>query len=145
MKNNKYLLNTLLAGVVFAAMLTMLLIRVFNPAGVLPKLDIPNMVLLSLAALLLEYYLAPGSDRCYICIPLFSALTFAVLPLMAGFACQHDFWKFGLVGGAVFTAVTWCFTSMTDRLSSGPEAKAAAPLSALGLYLAFQCFAGMIL
>ena len=34
---------------------------------------------------------------------------------------------------------------MMERLSSGPVAKAAPVLSALGLYLAAQCFAGIIL
>ena len=63
----------------------------------------------------------------------------------AGFACQHTFWKFGLVGGAVFTVTTFLFTSMTDRLLSGPKASAAPFASAAGLYLAVQCFAGIIL
>lgn len=145
MKHNKYLLNTLLAAVLFVAMLVKLLIAVFQPAAVLPKLDIPNMVLLSLAALLIEHFAAPGAKRCYLAIALLSAATFALLPLMAGFACQHTFWKYGLVGGVVFTAATWLFTSMTERISSGPKAKAAALVSALGLYLAAQCFAGMFL
>lgn len=145
MKNNKYLLNTLLAIFLFAALLTMMLIRVFNPAATLPVLNIPNMVLLSLVVLLAEYYIGACTDRCYICIPLFAVVSFAVLPLFAGFACQHDFWKIGLVGGMTFTATTWLFSTMTDRISSGPKAWAAAPMSALGLYLAAQCFAGIIL
>lgn len=145
MKNHKYLLNTLLAVFLFAAMAAMLLIRVFNPAAILPVLNIPNMVLLSLVVLLVEYYIGACEDRCYICIPLFAIITFAVLPLMAGFACQHDFWKIGLVGGITFTVTTWLFSTMTDRLSSGPKAKAAAVMSAFGLYLAAQAFAGILL
>ena len=145
MKKNQYVLNTFLAVVVFLTELALMLIRTFYPAAVLPKLDIPNMVLLSLVALLAERYLAPGSYRCYICIPVMSMVTFGLLPLMAGFACVHDFWKFGLVGGVVFTVTTFLFTSMTERLSSGPKAHGAAVISALGLYLAAQCFAGIIL
>jgi hypothetical protein len=45
----------------------------------------------------------------------------------------------------VFTLVTWLFSSMTDRLSTGPAAKAAPVFSALGLYLASQVLMGMIL
>ena len=116
-----------------------------QPAAVLPPINIPNIVLVCLVALLIEYYLAPGNPRCYICIPLMSALTFGILPLVAGFACQHSFWKLGLVGGAVCTATVWLFSSMADRLLSGPKAKAAAFLSALGLYLAAQCFTGILL
>ena len=145
MKKSQYFLNTVLAIVVFAACAAALLVRVWLPAAVIPVLNIPNMVLLSVVALLLEHFIAPMNPRCYICIPVFSVITFGVLPLMAGLACQHDFWKFGLVGGVVFTAVTFLFTSLTDRLLTGPKAKAALVVCSLGIYLASQCFAGIIL
>ena len=145
MKNNKYLLNTILAAIVFVACAVAMLIRVWLPAAVLPVLNIPNMVALSVIALLIEHFLTKGNPRCYICIPVFGALTFGILPLMAGFACQHTFWKLGLVGGITCTATVWLFSSMADRLLSGPKAKAAAFLSAAGLYLAAQCFTGIIL
>ncbi len=145
MKNNKYLLNTLLTAVLFVVMAVYMVLQLIQPAAVLPPLNIPNMVLICLTALLAEYYLAGQNQRCYICIPVFSALAFGLLPLMAGFACAHTFWKLGLVGGIVCTVTTWLFSSMIDRLVSGPKAKAAAFLSAFGLFLAAQCFAGMIL
>ena len=145
MKNNKYFLNTVLAIVVFAVCAIALLVHVWFPAAVIPPLNIPNMVLLSVIALLVEHFLAPFNPRCYICIPVFSAITFGILPLMAGFACQHDFWKFGLVGGVVFTVTTFAFTSMTHRLLTGPKAKGALAVCSLGIWLAAQCFAGIIL
>ena len=145
MKNNKYLLNTILAAVVFAVLAVMLVVRVCLPAAVLPPINIPNMVLLSVIALLLEHFLTRGNPRCYICIPVFGAITFGILPLMAGFACQHTFWKCGLVGGVVFTVTTFLFTSAQDRLLTGPKARAAMVITALGIYLASQCFAGIIL
>ena len=145
MKNNKYLLNTILAVVLFIACTICLLIRVWQPAAVLPVLNIPGMVALSVIALRLEHFLTKGNPRCYICIPVFGALTFGILPLMAGFACQHDFWKFGLVGGVVFTITTFLFTSAQDRLLTGPKAKAAIVITAIGIWLASQCFAGIIL
>ena len=145
MKNNKYLLSTILAIVVFAACAIALLVRVWIPAAVIPPLNIPNMAALSVIALLLEHFLTKGNPRCYICVPVFGVLTFGILPLMAGFACQHDFWKYGLVGGAVFTAVTFLFTSAQDRLLTGPKAKGAAIITGVGIWLAFQCFAGIIL
>ncbi len=145
MKNNKYLFNTLLTAVLFLVMAVYMVLKVIQPPVILLPLNIPNMVLVCLVALLLEYCLAGPNPRCYVCIPVFSTLTFGILPLMAGFACQHTFWKFGLVGGAVCTVTVWLFTSMMDRLLSGPKAKAAAFLSAFGLYLAAQCFAGIIL
>ena len=145
MKKNQYFLNTVLAIVVFVACAIALLVRVWLPAAVIPELNIPNMVALSVIALLIEHFLTKGNPRCYICIPVFGALTFGILPLMAGFACQHDFWKFGLAGAVVFTVTTFLFTSATDRLLTGPKAKAAAVITGLGIFLAAQCFAGIIL
>ena len=145
MKNNQYFLSTLLAVVLFVACAVALLVRVWIPAAVFPALNIPNMVAISVIALLLEHFLTGGNPRCYICIPVFSALSFGILPLMAGFACQHDFWKYGLVGGVVFTVTTFLFTSAQDRLLTGPKAKAAMVVTGLGIYLASQCFAGIIL
>lgn len=145
MKNNQYLLNTVLTVVLFVACAIGMIIRVCAPAAVLLPLNIPNMVGLSVIALLLEHFLAKGNPRCYICIPAFSAIAFGVLPLMAGFACRHDFWKFGLVGGVVFTVTTFLFTSAVERLLTGPKARAAAVITAMGIYLASQCFVGIIL
>ena len=143
MKNKTYTLNTLLAIVLGAALLACVLVRTFLPRFILPHLDVTNMVLVSLAALLADHYLAPGAKRCYICIPLFSAVTFGLLPFAACFVGGVDALKLGLMGGIVFTATTWLFTSMVDRLSSGPAAKAAPFVSAFGLYLAIQALMGM--
>ena len=145
MKNNQYLLNTILAAVVFVACAIAMVVRICFPAAVLPVLNIPGMVALSVIALLLEHFLTKGNPRCYICIPVFGAITFGILPLMAGFACQHDFWKFGLVGGVVFTATTFLFTSAQERLLTGLKAQAAALVTGIGIILAAQCFAGIIL
>ena len=143
MKNNKYFLNTALAAVVGIAMATCVLLRTFIPAIVLPQLSIPNMVLLSLVALLLDHYVAKGAKRCWWCIPVFALLTFGGLPYAASFVGVVDAWKLAAVGCVVFSAATWLFTSIQNRLASGPVAKAAPVLSALGLYLASQCFAGI--
>ena len=48
-----------------------------------------------------------------------------------------------VLGGIVFTAAPWLFPSAAARLSSGPAAKAAPIVSAVGLYLASQCLMGM--
>lgn len=145
MKNKMYTLNTLLAAVVGVALLACVIVRALAPMIIMPELDIPNMVLLSLVALVLDHYIAPGAKRCYICIPVFAAITFGLLPFAACFVGTLDALWLALAGGVIFTAVTWIFSSMTDRLSSGPAAKAAPILSALGLYLAVQCFMGILL
>ena len=144
MKKNQYFLNTALALVVLIACAVCALVRTFLPAAVLPHLDIPNMGALALAALLVDHYVAKGAKRCYICIPVLSALTFGLLPYCAGFATGMEALKLAILGGVTFTAVTWLFSAMEDRLSSGPAAKAAPILSAVGLYLTLQCFIGIL-
>lgn len=144
MKNKTYTLNTLLAVILGAVLLIAVFVRTFAPAIILPELDLPNMVLISLLALLLDHYLAPGAKRCYICIPVFSAIAFGLLPFAACFVGALDALKLALIGCAVFTAATWLFTSMEDRLSTGPAAKVAPIVSALGLYLAAQCLMGIL-
>lgn len=142
MKKNQYFLNAVLAVVLGMACTIAVLVRTFTPAALIPGLDIPNMAALSLAALLIDHYVARDAKRCYICIPVFSAVTFGLLPLCAGFASLLEALKLAILGGVVFTATTWIYTSLQDRLSSGPMAKLAPIFSALGLYLAAQCFAG---
>ncbi|MBR4308296.1 MAG: hypothetical protein IKT58_01740 [Oscillospiraceae bacterium] len=145
MKETRYFLNIALAAVLSVALLGELLLRYFAPAVVLPELNIPNMVALSMLALLLEFYMAPKGKDCYMCIVIFSALSFGFLPVASGYCALARCWKFAAVGAVVFTACTWVFRSMTDRLSTGPVAKAAPIISAFGIYLASQGFQGMIL
>ena len=144
MKNSKYFLITALAVVMGIALLVMTLVRTFIPMAVMPRLDIPNMVLLSVVALLLEHYLTGGSKGGYVVIFLLSALTFGLLPLATFFAQPLEALKLAAVGGCVFTAVAWIFRSMQERLSSGPVARIAPVMGALGIYLAAQCFAGLL-
>ena len=145
MKKNTYTLNTILAAVLGAVLLVAIFVRTFAPRMILPELDVPNLVLISLVALVLDHYLAPEAKRCYICIPLFSAITFGLLPFAACFVGAMDALKLAIAGGVIFTAMTWLFSSIQDRLSTGPAAKAAPVMSAFGLYLAIQGLMGMIL
>ncbi len=145
MKNKTYILNTLLAAVLGVSLLICVVVRTFVPNVILPQLDILNMLLISLVTLLLDHYLAKDAERCYICIPVFSALAFGLLPYAACFVGALEAVKLGAVGCLVFTAATWLFTSMMDRLSTGPAAKAAPILSAFGLYLAAQALSGILL
>jgi len=142
--NKKYMLNTILAYVLGAFLLICVLVRTFVPRIILFELDIPMLVLLSLVALVLDHYIAPNALRCYICIPVFSALTFGLLAFAAYLGIAQAM-KLAVAGGVIFTAMTWLFTSVQDRLSTGPAAKAAPVISALGIYLAIQGLMGMIL
>ena len=46
-------------------------------------------------------------------------------------------------GAVIFTLCTFVFSSIQDRLSSGPAARLAPVMSALGIWLAVQAFAGI--
>lgn len=145
MKKNPYMLSTFLAAVLGIYLLAAILIRAFAPQFILPKANIPNLVLISLVALVLEHYLVPGAKRCYICTLAFSAVIFGLLPYAAAFTTPLQAVKLAVVGAVVFAVTTWLFTTIQERLSSGPAAKASAFFSAVSLYMASQCFIGMIL
>ena len=139
----KYLLNTFLAGTFAAALLAMVIARALCPILVLPGFDVPNLVLVSLIALLLDHWFVKDATRCYICIPVFALLTFGLLPFAAGFVQPFEILGLAVKGCVTFTVTTWLFTSMADRISTGPQAKLAPLMSAVGLYLASQIFMGM--
>ena len=92
---------------------------------------------------MLDHYLAKGAKRCYVCIPLFAALSFGILPWAAGMVAVKYLLGLALTGAVVFTVCTFVFTSIQDRLSSGPAAKLAPIMSAFGIWLAVQAFAGI--
>ena len=140
-----YNLNTILAIVLGVVLLAFVLIRTFAPRIILVELDIPTLVLISLAALLVDHYVAPGADRCYVCIPVFSAITFGLLPFAACLVGGAEALELAVAGGVIFTVTTWLFSAVLDRLASGPAAKAAPVMSAFGIYLAVQGLMGMIL
>ena len=145
MKNKTYTLNTVLSVVFGLMLLTMVLVRAFAPGIILPVFDIPTLTAISLAALVVDHYLAPNAKRCWICIPVFAFLSFTILPWAAMLVPMVDLdaLELGLSGCVIFTATTWVFTSVQDRLSSGPAARFAPVMSALGIWLAVQAFAGI--
>lgn len=146
MRKNAYLGNILLAAVTAVTMLAMVLCRVFVPAAVLPALNIPNLLALCVVALVLEHGLArSGQAPCLVCGALLAAAVFALLPLAAGVADLGGIWLTALLGGVIYAAAKWIFDSVAQRLSSGPAGKAAAALTGLGMILAGQAFAGMVL
>lgn len=145
MKDNTYFLNTLLTVLLGAVLLAAVIVRAFLPMAIFPKLNIPNIVLLSLLALLGDHYLAPGAARHYGCIALLSSLSFGLFPWLSAFTPAGEALRLAIIGGAVFTAVTWLFTSMQQRLASGSATKAALAVCALGLYLAAQGMTNILL
>ena len=143
MKNKTYTLSTLLSVVLGTVLLAMMLLRAFAPSIILPIFDIPMLTAISLAALVLDHYLAKGAKRCYVCVAVFAALSFGVLPMVAGLVQVENAMGLMVNGCVIFTVTTFVFTSIQDRLSSGPAARLAPIMSALGIWLAVQAFAGI--
>ena len=143
MKNKTYTLNTVLTAVLTAVLAVMVVLRTVSPQLILMQFDIVSITGISLAALVLDHYLAPNAKRCYVCIPIFAALSFGILPWAAGLVAVKYLLGLALTGAVVFTVCTFVFTSIQDRLSSGPAAKLAPIMSAFGIWLAVQAFAGI--
>ena len=143
MKNKTYTLSTVLIAVLTAVLAVMAVLRAFSPQIILPIFDIPTLTAISLVALVLDHYLAKGAKRCWICIPIFAALSFGILPFAAGMVALSSTLGLALTGAAIFTVCTFVFPSVQDRLSSGPAARLAPIMSALGIWLAVQAFAGI--
>ena len=143
MKNKTYTLSTVLTAVLAAVLAAMVILRAVSPQLILMQFDIVSITGISLAALVLDHYLAPNAKRCWICIPLFAALSFGLLPFAAGMVAVKYLLGLALTGAVVFTVCTFVFTSIQDRLSSGPAAKLAPIMSAFGIWLAVQAFAGI--
>ena len=143
MKNKTYTLNTILTAVLTAVLAAMVVLRTVSPQLLLMQFDIVSITGISLVALVLDHYLAPNAKRCYVCIPIFAALSFGILPWAAGLVAVKYLLGLALTGAVVFTVCTFVFTSIQDRLSSGPAAKLAPIMSAFGIWLAVQAFAGI--
>lgn len=141
----KNLLYTLLAALTAMALLAAMLVDTFCPAAILPVWNIPNLVVFSLVVLLTQHAIAPTQERNLTVTLLFSTAVFALLPAAAGFVRGTAIIGTALSGGIVFTVVTWLFTSMTARITSGKGGFAAVLVGSLGMVLAAQAFTGIFL
>ena len=117
--------------------------RVFQPNVVLADLEIPSIAALVLIALLIEYLVKGTQKRAWLQQTILAAVTFALLPFAAGL------YDAGLgvtvCGTVVFTVLTWLFDAAADRIEVTADCKYAMIPTAFVMYLACQCFMGMIL
>ena len=140
MKENTYFRNLLLSALWGLLLVVFVVCRAVYPAAVLPPLDIPLLLAVSLGALLLEHWLAPGGHRSWVVMTALAALTFGLLPLCAGLTGSLGALKLAAAGGVTFLVASVLFDSMVRRFASGPSSKAAPALAAFMLFLAGQCF-----
>lgn len=138
-------LNVLLALAVSIASLSAMVGRALFPAAILPKWSIPTLTGISLLVLLVEDLPAAEMRRNYAGIAMLSCLTFGILPRASGLWDGGESWKLALVGGGVFTSVTWLFSSMEQRITSSGGSKLTRMMGAIGIFLASQGFSGILL
>lgn len=144
MKDKKYYLSTILALELGILMLAAIFVRTFLPALILPKPEIPNFVLVSLVAVLINHYLVKETKPCYLGVAVFSVASFGILPLAASYVSLQEALHCAWIGGIIFTLTTFLFTSFQDRFAVSSAGKLAPIFSALGIYFASQGFIGMI-
>lgn len=143
MKNRTTILNSALAAVLGVTLLVSVIVKTVSPHFILLQMNIPYIVAVSLAALVLTHFVKT-EEGCPVCQALLAAVTFAVLPVAAGLATA-GVWKLAFVGGIVFAVLNAMFTAMVKRMELAEVCKFAVIPAAFGLYLACQCFAGWIL
>ena len=143
MEKKNFVLNVLLAVVLGAGLLVGMVWRAFQPNVVLADLELPVIAALILIALVIEYLFKGTQKRAWAVQIVLAAITFAVIPFAAGYAGTG----IGLIlcGTVMFTALTWIFDSVAERLDVTCDCKCAMIPTAFVMYLACQCFMGMIL
>lgn len=147
MKHNPLNRAALLAAVVGLACLGLSVGGALAPMAILPKLDLPLMLGLSLIALTLDGYLGAGSKLSWPALLANAALggiAFGLLPWCAGAAGGTPAWVLGLAGGAVFGTASLLYTAALERIATGPKAPLAPAGTALMLFLAGQCLSGLL-
>ena len=143
MEKKNFVLNVLLAVVLGAGLLVGMVWKAFQPNVVLADLELPAIAALVLIALVIEYLWKGTQKRAWAVQIVLAAITFAVIPFAAGYAGAG----IGLIlcGTAMFTVLTWIFDSVAERLDVTCDCKCAMIPTAFVMYLACQCFMGMIL
>ena len=144
MKNRTTILNTTLAAVLGVTLVASLVGKMLCPQLILPVLNIPYVAAVSLVALVLTSFVKT-EEGCIYCEIALAALTFGVLPMVAGMAAGMAAVKLAIFGGLVFGALDLMVNAMTKRIAMAGICKCAVIPSAFVLYLACQCFTGIFL
>lgn len=140
MKAKFYVKNTLLAVELGLVCLAVILMRTFSQGTLLPRFDIPFLVLMSVIPMIIACYVkAEGNDNVLVSV-LLAAVTFTVLPLAAGWDTGMSAVKMFAEGAVVFAVTDAFCTSIGRRVATGPKAPLALAANGFVLYLASQCF-----
>lgn len=143
MEKKSFVLNVLLAIVLGAGLLVGVIWSAIRPNVVLADLDLPAIAALVLIALVIEYLWKGTEKRIWVPQIVLAAVTFAVLPLAAGYVGAGV--KLTICGTVVFSILTFIFDSVAERLSVTTNCKYTVIPTAFVMYLACQCLMGMVL
>ncbi len=145
MKRSVLTLPLTLTALLTGWMLLSVALRTLWPQLILPRPDIPTVVLLCVVSLLMSHYLSPRAGQNYLMLALLGALHFGLLPVAAAYVAWQTGLVLGAVGALVLPLSAAVFASVRHRLASGPAAPLAPVACALCLYLASQAFRGVLL
>ena len=125
----------------------LLLVRTFMPEAILPLVDIPNLAAVCAAALVIDCYfdLKSVPKRDWVLTAVLAFLTFWLLPWPPGGRGRRSGSARGRDRRGLFTAMAFLFNAIRDRLVSGKSGFLAPLGVGAVMYLACQCFAGMLL
>ena len=143
MKAVTFKLNTVLAGVVGAACLLAVLLRAFAPITAwLPNIDIPCLAAVSILAMVIDCYIdyftgVKKPARCWALTAAMALLTFWLMPWAA--------LRIGVIGAILFTVLAFLFGTIRERLLSGKSNVLTPACVGFVMYLACQCFMGILL
>lgn len=143
MKKHPYMKNVILGIFVGIASLIGILTRCFFPAVILPKVDVPVIVLFSALSCAVTYYMNAEEGRDKIGSALLAGLTFALLPFCAGLVAGIPVWKLFIAGTILFFVTDLCYEAIGKRMDTGAFGKLAPFANGLMLFLASQCFQGV--
>ncbi len=144
MDKKRDLLGIILALVAGVSALTAMLIKVFSPSVILPRIDALAIIAISVLSLVLDFYIAKQSRRVYWLFGIYAALIFGIFPYAAGMLLPLDALKTALMGAVIFVVTTFLFDSLIKRLSLLRATKIAPAVCGVGIYLAAQCLMGII-
>ena len=151
MKAVTFKLNTVLAGVVGAACLLAVLLRAFAPITAwLPNIDIPCLAAVSILAMVIACYIdyftgVKKPARCWALTAAMALLTFWLMPWAAGLADAGEALRIGVIGAILFTVLAFLFGTIRERLLSGKSNVLTPACVGFVMYLACQCFMGILL
>ena len=109
MRQSRHLLSLILVSILSVSLLVLVFVRTFIPVVILPKFDISSIMIVSLLALVVNYYLS--EEDSHLSVIAFAFVAFGVLPFVTGFVTILDALLLALKGGITFTAVMFVFNS----------------------------------